>query len=389
MNNCTKSTFWLIFATILLILIFQFDILNYSVNDLNKLFYNKKTNEKKQNIKEIENFRNKLELNNVLDSAKIEAMNDIENFSSVVQSGNSTRNDSSKTIEQLIKQVNNNNGSKGNLSNQFIDNHVVTLIYRQNCPHSQSFIPTWNRLKENLPTSSLVEEIECSVDSGECAKFNIEGVPTIHISSEKYNIETEETVKTNHMVVGNRDYDNIVEELRNNGININDVVIENYENTPINESQYENFVNYISAAQIEASKKETKNRDPDCPEFSFNMPEKDIFCVESIGNQIMIRGCVNGTPGNQAGLTGFDAAYNVFGTILQSLPNPTTSNMNKCIKEHKNTVRQFGLCNNRELAKRANYSNDIKNKKAKPTFLEVDYNQNKKISNALSYACSI
>ena len=51
MNNCTKSTFWLIFATILLILIFQFDLLNYSVNDLNKLFNNKKTNEKNENQK--------------------------------------------------------------------------------------------------------------------------------------------------------------------------------------------------------------------------------------------------------------------------------------------------------------------------------------------------
>ena len=388
MNNCTKSTFWLIFATILLILIFQYDILNNSINDLTKLFDNKKRNEKKQDDKEIENMKNTLELYNTLDLAKIDAMNEIENFSSSIQSGSSTRNDSSKSIEQLINQTN-NKVSKGNLSNQFINNHVVTLIYRQNCPHSQSFIPTWNRLKENLPDSCSVEEIECSVDSGECAKFNVEGVPTIHINSEKYNIETEETVNRTHMIVGNRDYENLVEEFRNNGININDIVVENYENTPKNETQYENYVNYISAAQIEASKKETENRDPDCPELSFNMPEKDIYCVESIGNQRMIRGCVNGTPGNQAGLTGFDAAYNVFGTILQSLPNPTTSNMNKCIREHKNTVRQFGLCNNKELAKRANYSNDIKNKKAKPTFLDVDYNQNKKISNALSYACSI
>ena len=31
--------------------------------------------------------------------------------------------------------------------------------------------------------------------------------------------------------------------------------VENYKNTPVNESQYENYVNYISAAQIEASKK--------------------------------------------------------------------------------------------------------------------------------------
>lgn len=387
MNNCTKSTFWLIFATILLIFIFQFDILNYSVNDLNTLFYAKKNNQLMNNTKAIESFKNKLELANKLDEAKIDAMNEIENFNSTIQSGETTRTQSSKTIEQLINESN-NKVSKGNLSSQFISNNKLTLIYRQNCPYSQSFIPTWNRLKENLPANTIIDEVECTMAPSECAKFDIDGVPTIHIDIEKYNIATEETENISHKIVGNREYENLVEELKNIGININDITVENYQNSPDNTTKYENYVNYITAAQVEASKQE-ENRDPDCPLFSFNMPEKDIYCVESIGNQKIVRGCVNGTPGNQAGLSSFDAAYNVFGTVLQSLPNPTTSNMNKCITEYKNTVRQFGLCNNKELAKKASYSNDIKDKKAKPTFLDVDYNQNKQISNALSYACSI
>lgn len=369
MNDCVKSTFLLIFVTILIIFFIEFDFFNNSMNDLfNLLQVKNKSNDDNDNNIKYKNINNYI--NNQLELGRKDALEEIENFENNV----GTRNDESKKIEELINNIDKET-EKGELSSQFIENIKIVLLYKLNCPHSQLFIPTWNRVKENLPKKYIIEEIDCSQDMSKCIEYGIEGVPALYVEIEKYNVSNDKTEYKSHVINGNMSYIDLIETLKHKGVRLNDIEIENY-------------VNYISAAQMQ-NDEFNKNRDPDCPAMSFNMPEKGIYCVESLDNLKMIRGCSNGSRGNPEGLTEFDAAYNTFGTYLSSLPTPTSNNMTKCIKEYKNTVRQFGLCKPKELEIKSNYSNDIKNKKAKQKFLKTDYKNNQKISNSLLYACSI
>ena len=370
MNDCVKSTFLLIFVTILIVIIVESDFFNNSLKDLLSMLQIKNKSDKKKNNEIINNKIINDTINNQLELGRKDALEEIESFENNAE----TRNNKSKNIEELINNMD-KKVEQGNLTSQFIDNIKIVLLYKLNCPHSQLFIPTWNRVKENLPKKYIIEEIECSQDMSKCVEYGIEGVPALYLEVEKYNVSTNETEFNTHVINGNMSYIDLIENLKHKGVKLNDIEIENY-------------VNYISAAQMQ-NDEFNKNRDPDCPAMSFNMPEKGIYCVESLDNLKMIKGCSNGSRGNPEGLTDFDAAYNTFGTYLSSLPTPTASNMSKCIKEYKNTVRQFGLCKPKELGIKSNYSNDIKNKKAKQKFLKTDYKNNQKISNALSYACSI
>lgn len=370
MNDCIKKTLIFFFGILFIILIIELDFFNNSNKDLNKLL-NTKNNINADNQKII---NKKLAINNNINEqielARNDALNEIESF----ENNETTRNNKSKNIESLIEDLN-EKVEGGDLSSQFIENCKIILLYKLDCPHSQLFIPTWNLLKSNLPEKYTVEEIECSQDMSKCIEYGISGVPAIYIEVEKYNIGTNETENKNHIINGNMEYIDLIENLKSKGIKVKDIEIEN-------------FVDYISAAQ-DQNNQFNKNRDPDCPAMSFNMPEKGIYCVDSLDKQRRIRGCSNGSAGNREGLTEFDAAYNSFGTYLTSLPSPTPSNMSKCIREHKDTVRQFGLCKPRELLKKSQYSTDIKKKKAKTKFLNEDYSANSKISNAISFACSI
>ena len=63
--------------------------------------------------------------------------------------------------------------------------------------------------------------------------------------------------------------------------------------------------------------------------------------------------------------------------------------MNKCAAQKAESIRNFNLCGqNIKLREISNYGKDVKNKESNPLFLDTDFEDNVKISNAIRYACS-
>lgn len=247
---------------------------------------------------------------------------------------------------------------------------TLKLFYSSKCSYSHAFMPIWFQLKDSISDKTInFEEYECSTNASLCSKENIKSVPTVII-----NIESSEN--ENHKIEGARSLKNIKDELKHYGVLFNNT---NDTNDDDNKT-IEGYQNYITASQIEAD--ERKTDDPDCPFISFYEAEKNYYCADSR----TMRGCINATKGS--GIAPFDAAYGLVGGYLNSLPNPTQSNMNKCSKKHKEMIRRMGLCNIKNLIEKSNYGSDVSSNKAKDRFLKVDYDDNKKITNALSIACS-
>ena len=176
-------------------------------------------------------------------------------------------------------------------------------------------------------------------------------------------------MKKKKLISGSRTYKNIIDELHHHGINLNTL------------RTTEGFMGnryYISPTEDDIIK---SNEDKDCPYISFYEGNKDYFCA----NGRNISGCINGSRGS--GISPFDAAYNVVGTYLTSLPNPTQDNMNKCATLKKENIKEMKLCDSVRLGKKTNFQNLINEGKAKPLFNDIDYTENNKIVNAINKAC--
>lgn len=84
------------------------------------------------------------------------------------------------------------------------NNKILLLYYLPTCGHCKEFMPVWNNIKSGLPITT--KEINCSENNELCNRDNIEGVPTIRLVTSNKVIEYD----------GNRDYENIVNFVKNN-----------------------------------------------------------------------------------------------------------------------------------------------------------------------------
>ena len=146
-----------------------------------------------------------------------------------------------------------------------------------------------------------------------------------------------------------------------------------------NEQVPEPFTDYISAHLIE--KDPRKTTDKYCPFISFYQSDKDFYCASSD----TLYGCTNATPGS--GIEPYDAKFSVIGGYLGSLPDTSPAKMHRCALKHRDVIRNWNLCEGNRLAEKNNYAKYIDQKKAKDRFLKVNYKDNKKIVDAINYAC--
>lgn len=161
--------------------------------------------------------------------------------------------------------------------------------------------------------------------------------------------------------------------------NIEKQAIKDAEDEDTTQVETEGFTNYVSAHLIE--KDPRKTTDPDCPFISFYQSDKDYYCASSD----TFYNCVNATPGSY--ISPYDAAFSVVGGYLGSLPDTSPNKMRKCASQHRDVIRNWNLCDGKQLQDKQNYNSLIQNKEAKDRFLKVNYADNKSIVDAINYAC--
>lgn len=391
--NYNKTFIFLVLIIIIVIIASKTNLLTNTENDIilknniNTQHYDNKM-EEFQNEDELNNFVRENTLKNIElieERARLNTLGKLEKDVSI-------ESDKAQNFKELEGFENIADNNTGNTEKKII----LKLFYSSNCSHSHGFMPIWFRLKESIASTVIFEEFECSANSSLCSKENIDSVPTVIVHIEEVNVRDDESYNkiNNYKIEGARDYTNIKEELKHYGIkfkadgqeienfcgcggssNSEYAIADNYEVKGI-----DGFQNYITASQVEGD--ERKSDDPDCPFISFHEADKGLYCVDSR----TMKGCVDATKGS--GLNPDDATYGLVGGYLIGLPNPTQTNMYKCAKKHKNAIKSFGLCNAKNLSNKSNYNSDVASNKSKSRFLKVDYDDNKKITNAISFACA-
>ena len=248
-----------------------------------------------------------------------------------------------------------------------ISNKSLTLFYSKTCPHSLAFLKVWHKLQDDDIFSDEVKliSIECGDKPEECKNNKIDSVPTLIIQNQS----------KKHIMKGNNTIESILEQCKIMGMYVKDPIEEGFAS-----SAY-----YISGDV--AAKFIEKGTDEDCPFVSFSQYEdynrNKNYCVSGEhGN-----GCVKGIAGSK--IQNLTAAYSQVGSYLVSLPDTSQDKMNKCAAQKAESIRNFNLCGqNIKLNEISNYGKDVKNKESNPLFLDTDFEDNVKISNAIRHACS-
>jgi hypothetical protein len=236
----------------------------------------------------------------------------------------------------------------------------VMLFFSQSCVHCQKFYPTWKQVSGNLESSVHNTEIECQKEKTICKQYNVSIVPTVIVS-----VNGNET-----RFNGDMDAVGLADKLASLGV-------------PMKPQTTEGFVDYISAAQVEAEGDSRKSKDPDCPYMSFYEGDPNNYCADSN----YLYGCINASPGS--GIDAFDGAFGIIASYVNSIPSSELDKKKKCMSQYSHIVKAWNLCNPLKLMKKRNYSQDIDMNLSKPRFLNVNYNDNKEAVDAINYACGI
>lgn len=362
MNN--KIIVLTVIVALFIIIFLKYDILTSSSNLIAASYYKNETTVRKQldRIKgKIENTNVEEEMNNIMNKAKQDTEDNLLDLLKQLHDKSP-----SITPSGIIEKFQNEQQQQQN-KNQNIS---IILFYSLTCPHCHAFMPTWNLVKESVPKggNTSLTEIECSSNREVAKSYGISSVPTILI------IKNSKTVETLH---GEKSFDDIMKIFKLYGIEIEKPNVKR-------KDALEGFVDYISAAEIESEhSSDRKSSDPDCPYINFYQSDKDYYCA----NSDYLYGCTNATPGS--GIAPFDGAFSVIQSYLLSLPDNSLDKMKKCLSNHSTDVKQWGLCNGIQLNNKTQYSNEIASGISKKPFLNVNYDDNKNVVNAINYTCSL
>jgi thiol-disulfide isomerase/thioredoxin len=260
--------------------------------------------------------------------------------------------------DNIVSYLNKNNSVK------------LMLFYKMECPHCQSFMPTWNRIINNLPNNVEYEEIECNKQSQKANENNISSVPTIIlvVNNEK------------KIYMGDRSYQDINRFMRLNGVNIVERTFEQFDST-----------GYSSDPSP------TIAPNPHCPAVTFDKQvdlaaDSYMFQIFNADGQY---GYAKGATKVGSVFTPFTAAYSAVDSYLSSLPNPSnstlssTANINECASLYANQIKNFDLCDKEQLDKILSYQTNVSNNLATQIFDGTDYSTNIKTVNAIKKACNI
>ena len=242
----------------------------------------------------------------------------------------------------------------------------LMLFYKTSCHYCTDFLPTWYKIINDLPNTILYEEINTENDkkSNKIANsYNVSSVPTIIL-----------IVDNNTKVYkGDRSYKDIEKFLKVNGINLVARTFEGFD-----DSGYS------------ATPKPTEPRNQNCPVVTFDKQvdiANDVYMY-----QLFSDGQYGYTSGNDKKtdrtlLSPFTAAYSVVDSYLNSLPD--TSKMNECANLYSEDIIGLGLCDIDNLNTILSYGDNINSGEYISRVPGVNYDSNKKVVDAIKYACDM
>jgi thiol-disulfide isomerase/thioredoxin len=151
---------------------------------------------------ELENIRFQKQLENIIANTKQKIDKAVEKGYLEAFKSNTTNS----------SQDNNNKQGNGYLTSYLnkTDTIKIQLFYKANCKYCANFMPTWNKIINNLPNDAKYEEIDCNKDLKKVNENKITSVPTIILL-----VNNEKKV-----YMGNRTYNDIDKFLRYNGVNL-------------------------------------------------------------------------------------------------------------------------------------------------------------------------
>lgn len=246
-------------------------------------------------------------------------------------------------------------------------NKKLILFYTLTCPHSQSFLPVWYRIKNKLPSYVLSEEVDCGDNSkkGMCSTYQITGVPTMILVDDGINYNFQ----------GSRTESGVAAFLREHNITLN-------------QNEYEGFVDFNTNNLLEDMERRNEQiTDVKCPVVTFDKHldrTKEEYAFQ-IFDENGLYGYSKG--GKNSYLDRFHAAYNCFDTYLSTLPKG--ADMEECASKYRSQIRDFGLCDADKLNEMLEYSDKIKRGELNERVEGVNYESNKPVINAIKKACSI
>jgi thiol-disulfide isomerase/thioredoxin len=238
----------------------------------------------------------------------------------------------------------------------------LMLFYKASCPYCSDFMPTWYKIVNNLSNNVFHEEIECEKDYKKANEYQITSVPTIIllVNNEK------------KMYMGDRNYADIMQFLKYNGVNLVERSFEEFNSTGYSTPTVPSDTNNGSL----------------CPNVSFNteldvVKDNYMFQVFNANGQY---GYATGGNNNKL-MTPFTAAYSTVDSYLSSLPDG--ANISECANNYADEIRGFGLCDEKQLDNILQYQTNVENGSAFTQFDGTDYSTNKGVVTAIKNACGI
>jgi hypothetical protein len=223
-------------------------------------------------------------------------------------------------------------------------------------------MPTWYKIVNNLSNNVFHEEIECEKDYKKANEYQITSVPTIIllVNNEK------------KMYMGDRNYADIMQFLKYNGVNLVERSFEEFNSTGYSTPTVPSDTNNGSL----------------CPNVSFNteldvVKDNYMFQVFNANGQY---GYATGGNNNKL-MTPFTAAYSTVDSYLSSLPDG--ANISECANNYADEIRGFGLCDEKQLDNILQYQTNVENGSAFTQFDGTDYSTNKGVVTAIKNACGI
>ena len=246
----------------------------------------------------------------------------------------------------------------------------LELYYKTSCPHCKTFMPTWSKILNDLPSDVTYEEINCDANENKdkISENKITSVPSLVLLVDNQK----------KFYMGSRTYDDIARFLRLHGINLVKRTFEDFDTT-------------LSGS----SSSPDKSMNPHCPAVTFDK-EIDIAndnYMYQIFNSDGQYGYASGGYNSDKLLTPFQAAYSTVDSYLSSLPDDTEpskssyNHINDCASLYANNIINFGLCDIDQLNTIQGYQSNVSSGMSNSYIDGTDYSGNSKVVNAIMNAC--
>ncbi len=269
------------------------------------------------------------------------------------------------------------------------DDIKVQLFYKTNCTYCKEFMPTWVKLINNLPNNATYEEINSENNNKLFSENNITTVPTIILLVNNENNINENNINKKKIYMGDRSYNDIKKFFKNNGVNLIQRNLEDFNNS----SKYSDITDNKNNKDNKDNK---NNKNPNCPSVSFDKQidlEKDTYMYQ-IFNSDGQYGYAIGSNKNNV-LTPYMAAFSTVDSYLSSLPDDKNNtknsykNLNECALLYADDIINFGLCDEEQLNNILDYQKNIESGSNIYRVDNTNYSTNNKVVSAIKKVCNM